>query len=392
MVPTQQESCLMFLALAEIRRAKGRFALLIGAVGLLAYLILFQQSLTGGLITQFIGGIRNQSAPVLVLSNTARSNIQASLMTPEQLSKIRSVDGVAQVERFGVATFTASTKVTRRRGDVKLRQIDASMFGYELGKLGAPLTLSSGRLAKKDGEAVASKLNEVDGFKVGETVTLEPNGGQIMVVGVAKDVSFLATPTLFVSFNTFASAKLVLNPNAKGVLPNAALVSPVKGLSPALLVKRLNQKVAGVEALTRKQAEEKAPGVAQVQSSFGLIIGLLWFVVLLSTGLFFLILTVQKTGSLTVLRAMGASSWKLVGALIIQVILVLSLGLVLAVVLFLATLPAVANLGLQLDPSLIATTAALLFVLALFGTALGATRRVVKIDPASATHPLGGLR
>jgi putative ABC transport system permease protein len=379
----------MFLALSEMRRSKARFALLMGAVGLLGYLILFQQALTGGLVTQFIGGLRNQSGPVVVLSSSARSNVQASVMRPEQLEAVRGVDGVAQADRLGVATFTASTAVTRKRTDPKLNLIDTSMFGYDLGKLGAPLTLSNGRLPAKDGEAVASKLNEVDGFKVGQTVRVEPAGAEIMIVGVAKDINFFATPTLFVSFGTFESAKRILNPNATGVVPNAVLVKPAKGITPAAMAKTLNEKVKGIEALTRGESEQKAPGVAQVKSSFALIIGLLWFVVLLSTGLFFLILTIQKTGSLTMLRAMGASGGKLVGALAIQVILVMLGGLLLAVLLFAGTIPAVANLGLQLDPKLIATTSILLLLL---GTALGATRRVLRIDPSTATTPQGGLR
>ena len=53
----------MFLAFKEMRRAKVRFGLLMGAVGLLVFLILFQQSLQNGLLTAFVGAIRNQSAP-----------------------------------------------------------------------------------------------------------------------------------------------------------------------------------------------------------------------------------------------------------------------------------------------------------------------------------------
>ncbi len=129
-----------------------------------------------------------------------------------------------------------------------------------------------------------------------------------------------------------------------------------------------------------------------MSSSFGLIIGLLWFVVRLTTGSFFLILTIQKTGSLTVLRAMGASAQTLVRALIIQVLLVMACAVRVAVVLLVATVPAVANLGLTVDPATVASTASLLFVLALVGTGLGATRLILRIEPADVTAPQGGLR
>ncbi len=56
----------MFLALKEMARAKTRFGLLVAAIALLVFLILFQQSLQNGLITGFVGAIRNQNAPALV--------------------------------------------------------------------------------------------------------------------------------------------------------------------------------------------------------------------------------------------------------------------------------------------------------------------------------------
>ena len=63
----------MFLAWREIRRAKLRFGLLAGAVGLLVFLILFQQALLTGLINQFIGALKNQSGEVLVYNGQARN-------------------------------------------------------------------------------------------------------------------------------------------------------------------------------------------------------------------------------------------------------------------------------------------------------------------------------
>ena len=68
----------MRLALAEIRRGKLRFGLLTGAVALLAFLILFQQSLAGTLLGTFTGGLENQSAEVLVFNVDARGSVEGS--------------------------------------------------------------------------------------------------------------------------------------------------------------------------------------------------------------------------------------------------------------------------------------------------------------------------
>jgi hypothetical protein len=85
----------MFLAFAELRRAKARFALLAGAIGLLAFLILAQQALRDSLLDSFVGGIRSQSAEVLVFNVDGRRFLQSSAITPELESSIRAVRGWA---------------------------------------------------------------------------------------------------------------------------------------------------------------------------------------------------------------------------------------------------------------------------------------------------------
>src|SRR5688572_21649522 len=97
---------LMFLAFKEMARAKVRFGLLILAIALLVFLILFQQSLQNGLITSFIGAIRNQTAPVLVYSTDGLRVLQGSVITPDLEAQVGSVDGVADVGRIGQRTFT----------------------------------------------------------------------------------------------------------------------------------------------------------------------------------------------------------------------------------------------------------------------------------------------
>ena len=74
----------------------------------------------------------------------------------------------------------------------------------------------------------------------------------------------------------------------------------------------------GVDALTRDEAVADAPGVASVSQSFNLIIGLTYIVITIVIGFFFVILTVQKAASLTLLRAIGADTRTLVGALFVR--------------------------------------------------------------------------
>ncbi len=83
------------LAFREMTRRAGRFAVLAGAVTVLVFFLLFQQGLLSGLVTEFVGAIRNQDADVLVYSDQARQNLQASVVPPAFVQDAAAVEGVA---------------------------------------------------------------------------------------------------------------------------------------------------------------------------------------------------------------------------------------------------------------------------------------------------------
>jgi putative ABC transport system permease protein len=168
-------------------------------------------------------------------------------------------------------------------------------------------------------------------------------------------------------------------------------MSPAEGVTDTELVDRVNEASDDAEALTRAQAADEAPGVAQVRQSFQVIFLLYGLVVPLVTGLFFLIVTFQKAAALTLLRAIGARSSVLVRSLLVQVVIVIGGGLLIGVALY-APLTAVGlgDLSLRFDPAAVAFWSILLLVLGL-ASALVAARRVLAIDPLEATTG-GGAR
>lgn len=368
----------MRLALAEIRRAKLRFSLLTGAVALLAFLILFQQSLAGSLLGTFTGGLENQSATVLVYGEDARRSVDGSRVTPQQVAAVAEVPGVARSGPIGEASFTV------RLGDGTLS--DTSVFGYELGGPGFPTTLSEGRIPERDGEAVASAADAQDGYAIGQTVTVIPGDAPLEIVGLADDIGFNVQPTLFVSYPTYEGLVMTTNPDATAVLPSLVGVEPASGVDPVGLAATITQEVDGVEALDLDTAVASLPGVSSISQSFGIILGLAFIVVVLLTGFFFLIITVQKTTSLTLLRAVGARSRFLLGNLAVQVVLVIGAGLLIAVGLLGLAAAALSEqaVGVRVDIGAIVTTAGAILVLGLLA-AVGSMRRVAKLDPASAT-------
>lgn len=370
----------MFLALREIRRATSRFALLVAAVGLLVFLILIQQALQTGLITSFVGAIERQSAPVLVYSVDGQRTLQGSVIPPPLEAAIGAVPEVAEAGRIGQGTFAAVVD----DGDVS----DAALIGYERAGLGDPDELSDGRLPEADGEAVGSAGD----FSIGDRVRITAEGGpELTVVGLADEAQIQVTPTLFVAWDDYAAASRAVNPDAETVLPAVIGVRPVEGVAPGELTELINAADDEADALTRAEAAAEAPGVADVERSFQVIFLLFALVVPLVTGLFFLIVTLQKSRSLTLLRAIGAPAGVLVRALLVQVVIVIGGGVVVGTALYAPLSQAeVGTLALRFDVAAVAFWAVLLLALGLL-SALVAARRVLAIDPLEATTG-GGIR
>jgi len=375
----------MFLALREMARARVRFGLLIAAVGLLVFLILTQQALQNGLITGFVGALRQQSAAVLVYSVDGQRTLQGSVIAPGLEQQIRGVDGVERAGRIGQGTFTVSVD-----GGA---ESDAALIGYEHVGLGDPSQLSAGRRPLLDSEAVGSAAD----FAVGDKVQVvsgtpgSPPGPVFTVVGLAADAQIQVTATLFVPWAGYVSAVKANNPDATTILPSVIALQPRAGVTDAELVRRVNAVSADADALTRAQAADETPGVAQVRQSFQVIFLLYGLVVPLVTGLFFLIITFQKAAALTLLRAIGAPSSALVRSLLVQVVLVVGGGIAIGVALYAPLMMVrLGSLTLRFDPGAVLFWSIVLLTLGL-ASAMVAARRVLAIDPLEATTGGGAL-
>jgi putative ABC transport system permease protein len=378
----------MFLAFKEMSRSKVRFALLIAAIGLLVFLILFQQSLQNGLINGFIGAIRDQNAPVLVYSVDGQRILQGSVITPEMEAQVRAAEGVGDVGPIAQGTFTGQPS-----GNADGETFDTTLIGYELGPdgdgIGAPTTLVEGTLPTADNEGVVSDADVPLGYDIGDVVTLLPGGKQIEIVGIAEDIQLNVAPTIFTSYATYLDAVKSVNPDAGTPLPNVLGVVPADGYTPDQVVTSINDQSLDLDALTREDAAAKTPGVAQVQQSFNIIFLLYGLVVPCVTGLFFLIVTFQKANSLTLLRAIGAPAGRLVSSLLIQVVVIVGAGLLVGTLLYYPlSQQSLGGISLRFETTAVVFWSVLLMSLAVLSS-LFAARRVLKIDPIEATTGAG---
>jgi len=92
-------------------------------------------------------------------------------------------------------------------------------------------------------EVVALASSAGDGFGLGDTVTVQPGGLKLTVVGQAAEIGYQASTTLFSNYPTFEQAVHSANPDARSPLPAVIALSPAPGVTDAELVARVNAAV-----------------------------------------------------------------------------------------------------------------------------------------------------
>ena len=388
----------MFVAFKEIRRSLGRFSLLTLAVALLVLLLLFFQAVAGTLTSGLTGGLESSSAQVFVYDQQARSNPATSVLRPEAQQEIAAVGGVAATSPIGLSVFTARLVGSAAPGDGSGgaqsggaqsggAELDVQLVGGDPSGPSVPAKVADGRLPKASGEALFSGSAFDSPIDIGRKVAVE--GMTFTVVGSADDAAFNVLPTLYVPFEDYVKVSQERAGSPVDVPPSLIGVTVADGAEPAEVAQRLNESVDGIEALDRADAVAALPGVGQITQSFTILYLLLYIVVALVTGVFFLILTVQKEDALVLLRAVGAGSRDVITSVLIQVLVVVGLGALIGSAVTAGLLALSRDVfGAGLSPSTTAATVGLIVVIGLVAS-VGAVRRVLAIDPVRATSKGG---
>ncbi len=361
----------MSLAFTEMRRSKLKFGLLAGAVSLLVFLVLFLTTLSTALVTSITGALDGLDGQVLVYSDSARDNLQASRLDPRVVDKIADVPGVAAAG--GVSLATTSAELADGSNDLQL-------VAATPGEPGAPTGLSEGELAQNRNQIAM----DGGGYAIGDEVTLSESDRTLTVVGLLKGAQFNAAPTGYVVPEVYDEVVRAANPDVPFVPLNAVAVQVDAGADPASVAQAIGEDVPDTKGYVKSDAVDLIPGVESITQTFGILVGLTFIIGIVVIGFFFLILTVQKMRSFTLLRAIGASTGKLSAAVAIQIAVVVLVAGAIAVLL---TYGAVRGLStgipVSLSPGLVLGTVGAVLVFSLLAGLLS-IRRISSIDPATA--------
>ena len=356
----------MFVALRDLRFARGRFLLIGSVVALITLLVGFLSGLTGGLASQNISGVLSIPADRIVFSAPAKGSAAVSFsdsaLTPAEAEAWASTDGVTAVRPLGISQTRAAS------GDYR---VAIAVFGVAPGFDGST-PVESGSLSLST--AAASQL-QVD---TGDRVRID--GKPFTVGSIAGDGWYSHTPVVKMPLDDWqALARSAGNPDA------FATVLAVSGDLDWTVAAESTDTVARTTlgSLTALSAFKSEIG------SLLMMVAMLFGISALVIGAFFTVWTMQRKGDIAVLKALGASTRSLVRDALGQalVVLLVGIGAGIALVSLLGVL-AGGVLPFLLSPLTTLLPGAVMVVLGLAGAAF-ALRSVVSADPLTA---LGSAR
>ncbi|HYN34398.1 MAG TPA: ABC transporter permease [Ilumatobacteraceae bacterium] len=362
----------MKLALKELRRRPGRFATATVILTLIAILLMFLGGLLDGLIASSTGAIRAQDADAIVYSDTAQASFVRSRIDPELRAQVEAVVGVTEVGGIGNVQLGA-----RVPGNGPRDLASVALFGYELAPTGVPD-------APAYGQAWADETIKASGVEEGMIIEVGPARSPIEIIGFVEDTSFNGQSSLWASPDTWRDVLSANRPDAQ-LGPDVFQALIVRGDS-ANLPDEIDAATAGAtDSYTVDEAVAAIPGVTEQQNTFNQIIGVTVVIALVVIGLFFALLTVERTSLYGVLKALGAKSSTIFAGLVAQAVVVTAIAALIAgtlVVILDLVLPA-GSIPLLITPGRIILSVILLLVAAVLGCSFS-LRRVLRIDPASA--------
>lgn len=359
----------MFLAWNEIKHSKTRFALIVGVMLLVSYLVFFLTGLAYGLAQDNRTSVDKWDADAIILTDESNLNVNMSMMQRGLVDDIEADEVAALGQTPGV--------VRKGEKSCDCEKINTNFYGINEDEFILP-TVIEGKSFSGDYEAIADySLYEEEGIEIGDTLNLAGSDLTVEVVGFTEDAKFAVSPVLYVTMATYQDIRFEdIDASKEGRISGFVVrnddLGTIKINNDDLVLYDIDDYIA------------ELPGYMAQLLTFGLMIGFLIVIAAVVIGIFMYVLTVQKSSMFGVMKAQGISTGYIGRSVVAQTFLLAAIGVGIGILLTIGTsifLPAV--VPFRSNYYFFGGIAGLLILFAILG-AFFSVRTIVKIDPLEA--------
>ncbi|OIJ63726.1 ABC transporter permease [Streptomyces mangrovisoli] len=361
----------MFVAWRDLKFAKGRFALMGTVIVLITLLVGLLSGLTAGLGQQNTSAITGLPADRIAFQAPRGGqdlSYADSTVTERQWTRWSEAPGVESADPLGI-TVTKATAGDRSTG--------VAAFGVEPGSRLAP----DGD--KIDDRAVVLSTTAADDLGVTPGDPLDVAGQRLTVAAVRGDAFFSHTPVVWTSLDVWQ--KTAPPGGGNGARATVIALDTTSRADVAATDHR-----AGTVTVTVEDSLSAIGSYTSENGSLLLMRGFLFAISALVIGAFFTVWTIQRSGDVAVLKALGASTAGLLRDALGQAVVLLAGGTLLGtgIATALGALVAGSAVPFLLTPAIVLIPAAVMIALGALGAGLS-VRRITSVDPLTA---LGSAR
>jgi putative ABC transport system permease protein len=395
----------MFVALRDLRFARGRFALMGAVVALVSLLMVLLTGLSTGLVDDNVSAIADLPADHLSFSAESGVKFNQSTVTRDQWTKVGAAPGVEAAAPVGNTLFNghvyASSQLAGQAHDEVERQgkatspetasatsVSLALFGIEPSSFVAPAITSGSAIgATPNGVVISNDLARKDGVAIGDVIVLDRVGTELTVVGISPKANFGHVPVIWAPLALWQEASF--GSTAGGGARDVATFVALR--TNASFDAATADAGTGLQTVTRTAAFAGSPGYKEETGTLLMIEVFLYVIAALLVAAFFTVWTIQRTSEIGLLKALGGGTRYVIKDALGQAVIVLVGATAIGVLVGLAfgrAIPGNAPFALQPVPVLGAAT--LLVVMGLAGAGFS-IRRIAKVDPLIALSQ-GGAR
>ena len=316
----------MFLAIRDIRFAKGRFALMGAVVALISLLLVLLSGLTAGLGNQSTSAVAllgtgtgsgtavSQMVFGAPANNDPKVSFTESQVTAEQAKIWAAQPGVSSVAPLGISQSRfQGTGESKGIANVAVFGVGDSLTDEQGSQAGiAPSEVSDSTVTI--GEGIAKELS----LAIGNSVTIA--GTELSVGAIVPDQWYSHTSVVWTTLNTWTKLAHLSDPDQ---LATVLAVTFEKGATVDLDGANA---AARTISTTRNGSFDGLGGYKSENGSLMMMQAFLYGISALVIVAFLTVWTVQRTRDIAVLKAMGASGSYLLRDALTQAALVLLAG------------------------------------------------------------------
>ncbi|MEW2066778.1 ABC transporter permease [Streptomyces sp. NPDC007346] len=365
----------MFVAWRDLRFAKGRFALMGSVVVLITLLVGLLSGLTAGLARENVSAVTGLDADHLAFAappGDQSVSFTNSTVREDAWRAWAERPGVEAAQPLGIRSLNATAP-----GD---RTAVVSAFGVEPdGTLApggqGPAGIGPGRVV------LSEKAAEELGAAAGDRIAL--GRAEREVAAVAGDASYSHTPVVWTTLDDWQQ----IGHDGAGPAEQATVIALTTTGSADLAA---GDEAAGTRTLSLDDSLTAIGSYQAENGSLQLMRGFLFAISALVIGAFFTVWTIQRSGDVAVLKALGASTPYLLRDALGQAVVMLALGTGLGTALAAGAgfLIGGGPVPFVLDAATVLVPAVIMIALGALGAALS-IRRITAVDPLTA---LGSAR